>query len=139
MYKEVKAAMDQAYNNVANVPEAITDAGQSFFLGFAWNVIFSGGSPLNGLVGGAVSTTASVIDSALRPKLTEFFGQDSLYSSLIRNIVVLSSTSLVSAAAAPLVGLSVSFSLLSAMLIRALYAAFAGDSLGRLQLIPVRI
>ena len=139
MSNEVKAALAQAYNNVANVPEAVTDAGQSFFIGFAWNVIFSGGSPLNGLVGGVVSTTASVIDSAMRPKLIEFFGQDSIYSSLARNIVVLSSTSLVTAAAAPLVGLSVSFSLLSALFLRALYAAFTGDSLGRLQLIPVRI
>ena len=31
MSNEVKAAMAQAYNNVANVPGAVTDAGRVFF------------------------------------------------------------------------------------------------------------
>ena len=119
-----------------SVPEAFHAVGESFLYGFAWNVLFSGGSPAAGLVGGAVSSTASVIDAIMRPKLKDAFGEDSLSSSLIRNAVVLSVTSLI--AAPPFLGLSVSFSIISALLLRAIYAVLAGESMGRLQVIPIR-
>ena len=129
--------MLKAYDNVVHVPEAFQAVGDSFILGFAWNVLSSGGSPAAGLTGGVVSSTASIIDAILRPKLKDAFGEDSLSSSLIRNAVVLSLTSLITAP--PFFGLSVSFSIVSALLIRALYAVLAGDSMGRLQVIPVRV
>ncbi len=127
----------KAYDNVVNVPEAFHAVGESFFHGFAWNVLLSAGSPAAGLAGGVVSSTASVIDAIVRPKLKDKFGEDSVASSLIRNAVVLSLTSLM--VSPPFFGLSVSFSLASALLIRAIYAILAGESMGRLQVIPVRV
>lgn len=126
----------KAYDSVVNVPEAFHAVGESFFYGFAWNVLLSAGSPGAGLIGGVASSTASIIDAIMRPKLNAAFGEDSLSSSLIRNWVVLSLTSLITAP--PFFGLSVSFSLVSALLVRAIYALFAGESMGRLQVIPVR-
>jgi hypothetical protein len=126
----------KAYDNVVNVPEAFNAVQESFFYGFAWNVLLSAGSPMAGLAGGAVSSTASMIDAILRPKLKDAFGEDSLSSSLIRNAVVLSVTSLITAP--PFFGLSVSFSIVYALLLRAIYALLVGESMGRLQVIPIR-
>ena len=130
-----------AYDNIVNTPEAYPAAGRSFLIGFAANVVLSLGSPWAGVLGGAASATASLIDAAIRPAIHSAFGKEfrnTLAESLVRNIVVLSILKVTMAAVAPLVGVSVGFSILSTLFIRGVYGIATGQSMGRTQFIPVR-
>ena len=52
---------------VAHSSAPLREAGQSFVLGFAVRAVFSDMNTVEGLVGGALSAAASLIDTVTRP------------------------------------------------------------------------
>lgn len=93
---------------VAHSNAPLREAGQSFILGFVIRAVLSDMNTVEGLVGGALSATASLIDTITRPIIALGFDahfQGSRLELLTRTVVVLTILGAASAFFAPILGL----------------------------------
>ncbi len=143
----------------ANAPtsqEIQMAAGRSFVLGFTASYLISFGNPAAAIVGGAVSTIASLIDVAIRPTINHLFGGVNLTelneqifghgsnlikaTSIARNVMVICLTSAIAAVAGMPFGATVRLYTVTAVAIRIAHLLiFDGHSMGHMHLIPARI
>jgi len=93
---------------VAHPNAQIREAGQSFVLGFVVRAVFSDMNTVEGLVGGALSAAASLIDTITRPIIALCFDANfhgSRLELLTRTLVVLTFLGAAAACFPPVLGL----------------------------------
>lgn len=94
------------------IAQGMRAAGQSFFLGYAFNTLFSNLDFATGLVGGTLSVVASIVDSVTRPMIAGLFEagfHNSRLELLTRCIVVLTVIVPLAGVIAPMMGMAQAF------------------------------
>lgn len=114
------------------VARGMRAAGQSFVLGYVFNTLLSNLDFATGLVGGTLSTVASIVDSVTRPMIAGLFEagfHNSRLEFLTRVIVVLTVVVPLAVVVAPMMGMTQPFDATTVLVFRLALGMIAGASM----------